>query len=108
MPAPLEDVEALFDAVKRLRDERRKMEKLSEKAFRAEGPKAAQKTSVDLNWQAFHVNKVEHDVHAAAVNCGLADIRSAPHYEPYSVKLTGFHEYLVTPTKPRGFNAEGR
>ncbi|WP_144378478.1 hypothetical protein [Mesorhizobium amorphae] len=107
MVAPLEDVEALFSAVKNLRDERRKMEKLSDKAFCADGHKAIQKSSVDLNWQAFHVNKIEHEVHALAVDCGVADARSAGHYEPYSVKLTGFHEYQVCPRKPRGL-AEGR
>lgn len=105
MVAPLEDVEALFNAVKLLRDERRKMAKLSDKALHAEGPKASQKASVDLNWQAFHVNKIEHDVHALAVDCGVADIRSVGHYEPYSVKLTGFHEYQVCPRKPRGLEA---
>lgn len=101
MPAPLADVERLFDAVKSLRDERRKMEKLSDKAFHAQGPKAQQKASVDLNWQAFHVNRLEHVVHAAAVDCGLADAREPQHYRPYSVKLTGFHEYEVVPPKPR-------
>lgn len=101
MPAPLEDVETLFNAVKNLRDERRKMEKLSAKAFEAQTPKAIQKANVDLNWQAFHVNKIEHQVHAAAVDCGLADLREPGHYRPYSVKLTGFHEYEVIPSKPR-------
>lgn len=101
MVAPLEDVEALFSAVKQLRDERRKMQRLSDKALHAEGPKASQKASVDLNWQAFHVNQIEHAVHAAAVDCGVADLRESSHYATYSVKLTGFHEYQVVPPKPR-------
>ena len=101
MPACLDDVEALFAAVKELRDERRKMEKLSEKARNAPIGKTGQKASTDLNWQALHVNRIEHRVHAAAVDCGLADIRSEGHYRPYSVKLTGFHEYEVVPSKPR-------
>lgn len=105
MPANLEDVEALFGAVKRLRAERQKMQKLSDRAFKAEGVKASQKATVDLNWQAFHVNGIEHEVHALAVDCGLADIRPAASYEPYSVKLTGFHEYQVTPRKPRALEA---
>ncbi|UNK39344.1 hypothetical protein MNR02_06465 [Shinella sp. H4-D48] len=104
MVAQLDDVERLFNAVKNLRDERRKMQKLSDKALHAEGPKASQKANVDLNWQAFHVNKIEHAVHAAAVDCGFADLRSAEHYRPYSVKLTGFHEYEVNPDKPRDLN----
>ena len=101
MAAALEDIETLFAAVKNLRDGRRKMAKLSERAFSAEGVKARQKSTVDLNWQAFHVNRLEHVAHAAAVDCGLADLREPSHYEPYSVKLTGFHEYEVVPPKPR-------
>jgi len=104
MVAQLDDVERLFNAVKNLRDERRKMQKLSDKALHAEGPKASQKANVDLNWQAFHVNKIEHAVHAAAVDCGFADLRSPDHYRSYSVKLTGFHEYEVNPDKPRDLN----
>lgn len=102
MVAPLDDIERLYDTVKILRNERRKMQKLSDKALHAEGPKASQKANVDLNWQAFHVNKMEHAVHAAAVDCGYAEARSAEHYRPYSVKLTGFHEYEVVPQKPSG------
>jgi len=101
MPADLDDVEALFAVVKNLRDERRKMARLSDKAFHADTPKARSKSTVDLNWQAFHVVRLEHAVHAAAVNCGLADRREPSRYEPYSVKLTGFHEYQMVPTKPR-------
>ena len=101
MAAPLEDVEALYAAVKNLLTERRKMAKLSDRAFRAVGPKAVQKANVDLNWQAFHVGKIEHAVHAAAVDGGFADLREPAHYRPYSVKLTGFHEYEVVPALPR-------
>lgn len=107
MPAPLEDVEALFSAVKQLRDERRKMTKLSDKARTAPLGKA-QKASVDLNWQAFHVSRLEHTVHARAVDCGVADLRPVESYRPYSVKLTGFHEYEVVPDMPAALaKAEG-
>lgn len=99
MPAPLDAVEALYASVRELRDERRKMEKLSEKARTAPIGKG-QKANVDLNWQAFHVNRLEHAAHAAAVNCGIADVRDDDHYKPYTVKLSGFHEYEVVPQKP--------
>ena len=101
MVARLEDIERLYDTVKNLRDERRKMQKLSDKARAAEDQKARQKANVNLNWQAFHVNRIEHTVHAAAVDCGVADLRDRGAYEPYSVKLTGFHEYEVVPARPR-------
>lgn len=104
MPAALDDIEALFVAVKHLRDERRKMAKLSERAMNASFGKS-QKANVDLNWQAFHVANLEHQVHARAVDCGYADLRSPEHYRPYSVKLTGFHEYEQTPLRPRSLAA---
>lgn len=103
MPAPLDDIEALYSAVKLLRDERRKMQKLSDKARDAEGHKSRSKATVDLNWQAFHVNRLEHAAHAAAVDAGLADLRDQSAYATYSVKLTGWHEYEVVPAKPRDY-----
>lgn len=105
MVAHLEDVEALYAAVKCLRDARKKMSRLSDKAGTAGIGPAYRKLVVDLDWQAFEVNRLEHKAHAAAVNCGLADLRSAPHYSQYSVKLSGFHEYLVTPDRPRDLGA---
>lgn len=106
MPAPLEDVERLYEAVKELRAERRKMAKLSEKARTAPLGKPSQKATTDLNWQAHHVNRLEHRVHAAAVDCGVADLRGPDHYKPYSVRLTGFHEYEVVPDKPRSLREQ--
>ncbi|WP_425087799.1 hypothetical protein [Stappia sp.] len=106
MPAHLDDVERLFEAVKLLRTERRKMERLSEKARTAPLGKASQKASTDFTWQAFHVNRLEHRVHAAAVDCRLADMREPGAYQPYSVRLTGFHEYEVVPERPRGMEGE--
>jgi hypothetical protein len=103
VPASLEDIESLFDAVKTLRDERRKMQRLSDKARDADGHKARSKATVDLNWQAFHVNRLEHAAHAAAVNACIADLREPAAYATYSVKLTGWHEYEVVPTKPRDY-----
>lgn len=102
MPASLEDIEALYGAVKNLRTERQKMERLSEKARNAPLGRVSQKASTDLHWQAFHVGRLEHTVHAAAVNAGVADARPYDQYRPYSVKLTGFHEYEVVPPLPRG------
>lgn len=106
MTATLEDIEELFEAVKVLRDERKKMAKLSHQAFQAEGPKAQQKANVELNWQAFQVGRLEHKAHAAAVNAGVAEARAAERYAPYTVKLSGFHEYEVVPPLPRCMTPE--
>lgn len=99
---PLSDIEALYVAVKNLRSERIKAERLSLKAAqRGMSPKQSQKASVDLSWQAMHVAKLEADVHAAAVDAGIADLREPDHYRERTVRPSGWHEYLVIPAKPR-------
>lgn len=103
MPAPLDDIEALYAAVKNLRDERRKMQRLSDKARDADSARQRSKSTVDLNWQAFHVTRLEHAAHAAAVDAGLADLRPADHYRPYTVNLSGWHTYEMVPALPRSY-----
>lgn len=104
MTTKLEDIEALFDAVKTLRDERRKMEKLSLKVAGMEGKRAA-KGKADLDWSAFNIARAEHRAHAAAVDAGIAEPLPRAEYEPYSVKLNGFQEYRVQPDRPKALAA---
>lgn len=101
MVARYDDVEDLFNAVKLLRDERRKMQRLSEKARLAEGQKARRKATVDLDWQAAHVAKVEALVHARAVDCGLADLREPEHYRERISHNSPWHKYPWSPELPR-------
>lgn len=100
MPSPLSDIDVLFHAVKALRDERRKMERMSEKAAAAPHGKLS-KLMADLHWQAHHVSQLEHRVHVEAVNCGYADVREAEHYQPRTVRFDGWHDMYVEPVKPR-------
>jgi hypothetical protein len=95
-----EDADRLFDLAKRLRDEHRKYARLSEKAQTAEG-KAYQRVSVDLHHQAHHICTIEAEIHAAAVDAGLADLREPDHYRERTWKPDGWHEYRWTPAKPR-------
>lgn len=106
MPAALEDVERLAEAVKRLLTERRKMAKLGDKCLRdGLSSKQAQKASTDLNWQAMGVAKVEAEVHAAAVDCGLADLREPEHYATRDLNPSPRHRYRWTPPRPRSEQA---
>lgn len=102
MAAPLADIDALYEAVKRLRAERAKMERLSEKARSAPLGKSSQKAVVDLDWQAAHVLRVEAEVHARAVDCGYADLREPAHYAERISHNSPFHKYPWTPAQPRG------
>lgn len=102
--APLEDVERLFEAVKLLRAERRRMSAMSEKAQAADLGKG-QKWAADLNEQALHIRKIESKVHAIAVDCGFADLREPAHYRPRTAKVSPFHEHEFVPALPRGVEA---
>lgn len=101
MPADLLDLDRLFDAVKTLRSEARKMAKLSEKARSAGLGKPSQKASTALNWQAMAVIKAEATAHAAAVDCGIADRREPEHYATRDLHPSGFHQYRWNPPRPR-------
>lgn len=104
MVSNLEDVERLFDAVKRLRTERRRMDTMGKKAQAADLSKT-QKWSADLNEQALHIRKIESEVHAIAVDCGFADLREPAHYRPRTAKVSAFHEHEFVPALPRGVEA---
>jgi len=55
-----------------LRDESRKAERISKRAFSAEG-RQRQKAHVDLNWQAMYIEHLIAFAHAAAVDAGIAE-----------------------------------
>ena len=94
------DAERLFDIAKRLRDERRKYERLNERSKEDLSPRQRSKLHADLNWQAWHICKIEDELHAAAVDAGLAECRPAGDYAERSVKFDGWHEYLYQPPRP--------
>jgi hypothetical protein len=103
MVCPLPDVEALYAATKRLLKERRKMDRLSQAALAAPNGKRAQKLSPDLNWQAMHVDKIEAEVHARAVDCGFAEIRPREEYSRQTHRPSPFHTYISQPALPLAY-----
>lgn len=103
---PLEDIERLYEAVKALRDERRKAERISKRAFAAEG-RQRQKASVDLNWQAMHVERLTAAAHAAAVDAGIADLRDPSYYADRVSRPSAWHDYRWTPALPRALATAG-
>lgn len=103
---PLEDIERLFEICRRLRDERKKAARLSDRALSAASGKAAQKANVDLNWAAMHVGKIEAELHAAAVDAGIADLRDPDHYAERVAKPSSWHSYPWTPAQPRSLRGK--
>lgn len=107
MMSTLETAERVFAAAKQLRDEHRKFQRIKDRYPHSGTPKQKQKAATDLDWQAHHIVKIEHALHAACVDAGLADAREPEHYRPYTVKLTGFHEYEVVPPVPASLATGG-
>lgn len=105
----LADIEALHEATKLLLAERRKAEKLSERARNADPGPAAQRAGVNLHHQAAYVARLEAVVHARAVDAGLADLREPEHYADRTEHPDAFHVRRWAPAKPRALAAaEGR
>jgi hypothetical protein len=98
---PLEDVERLFAICRRLLHERRRADKISGRILISSDPSATRKANVDLNWLAMDIARIEAELHAAAVDAGLADLREASHYAERIAKPTGWHTYPWTPAQPR-------
>lgn len=104
----LDTIDKLLMIAAQIRAEHRKYAKMQERASAAVTPKQHQKANTDLNWQAFHIVRLETALHAAAVDAGVADLRERQHYAPRAVKLTGFHEYELVPALPAQINHEVR
>lgn len=102
-------IEALFDAVKNLRDSSRKFDKLCEKTSRdGLNQKQLQKANADANWQAMDLEKARIVAHVAAVDAGIADMRSGSYYERREFHPSGFHSYIYSPPKPHDFKPSER
>jgi hypothetical protein len=99
----LDDIQRVADLAKSYLAERKRFERMSDRARQAGTPKQAQKTSTDLNWQAMGLSKIEAALHAACVDAGLADLREASAYAQREFRPSGWHVYPFTPPRPRSF-----
>ena len=97
----IDDLTRLQAYVKSLIAMRKRQEALSGKDYDGMTPRAIQKNGTDLSWLGMDIDKAEREAHAAAVDCGIADPRSAASYGPVDYRPSAFHHYQHTPTKPR-------
>lgn len=95
------DIQRVADLAKSYLVERKKYDRLSERAFSASTPRQSQKANVDLNWQAMAMSKIEASLHAACVDAGVADLRDAEAYGQQIFRPSGWHTYPFDPPKPR-------
>lgn len=98
----LEKLEELQAAVKRLVASKKQFNKLSEKraamSYSTHTDKAMGKANADLDWHAMDHDKLMHEAHAIAVDCGIAEPRAD--YSPIDYKPSGFHHYRHQPRLP--------
>lgn len=73
-------------------------EKRSAMSIDTHTPNQIGKANADLDWHAMDHDKLMHEAHAIAVDCGLAAPRD--NYEPVEYRPTGFHHYRHQPRRP--------
>ena len=95
------DLTRLNTHVKNLIAMRKKQDAMSGKDYSQMTERAASNHSASMSWLGMEIEKQLHEAHAAAVDCGLADPRSAESYGPVDFRPTAFHHYRHSPTKPR-------
>ena len=96
-----EDLERLQRLLKSILAMRKRQAALSGKDYSDMTQRQAQKNGTDLTWLGMDIDKAEREAHAAAVDCGLADARSADRYGPVDYRPSAFHHYRHQPTVPR-------
>ena len=98
----LEDLDELKEISKRLVKEKRTMDRLCSASGRTDlTPKQVEKANADANWQGMELSKLEHEAHAIAVNCGIADRLAPECYESVEFHPSPFHTFTYQPRKPR-------
>lgn len=98
----LEDAEELKKSAMDIVKELKKHKRMREKDRSNMTQKAMQNHSANMTWQAMEIEKMEINLHAIAVNCGIADDRGDEYYsEPVDFYPSSFHHYQVKKRMPR-------
>lgn len=97
----LDDLIRLQSHVKRLIAFKKRRDAMSGKDYSTMSQRQVQKNGAELSWIAMDIDKATHEAHAAAVDCGLADPRSAEAYGTVDYWPSSLHHYKHKPTLPR-------
>ena len=102
MNKDLEQLEELKKLMMRLVASKKKFVKLSEKrasmSYMDNTRKAIENADANLNWHAMDYDKLFREVHAAAVDCGIADPRDD--YSEIEYNPGPFQRYSYQPRVP--------
>ena len=97
----IEDLERLQRHIKSIIAMRKRQSALGGKDYFNMTQRQVQKNGADLTWLGMDIDKAEREAHAASVDCGIADPRSADRYGPIDYRPSAFHHYRHQPTVPR-------
>lgn len=93
-----------IEALKGLKRERTQYEKLRQKEFAMSNgdhsEKQRRKVSVDVSWQAMHVDQKTHLAHVAVVEAGLADPYEDNYYGETEYNPDGWHDMKFMRRRP--------
>jgi len=102
MSKDLQNLEELKKLVSLLVSSKKKFSKLSERrsemSHQNNTPKAIGNAEANLNWHAMEYDKLFREVHAVAVNCGIAAPRDD--YSEIEYNPSHFHRYQHKPRVP--------
>ena len=95
----IEDLNRLIAHSKNLVAAIKRRDAMSGKDYSQMTSRQVQKNCADLSWVGMEIDKLTHEAHAAAVDCGIAEPRGD--YLPVDYRPSAFHHYRYQPTKPR-------
>ena len=103
MNKDLEKLEELKNLLMKLVSSKKKFIKLSEKrsgmSYQDNTPKAIENAEANLNWHAMEYDKLFREVHAVAVDCGIASPKDD--YSEIEYNPSAFHKYKHKPRIPK-------
>ena len=105
----IKDIDALIEMLRKHKSDLKCQEKLLDKSysgFRDRTPKQNDKLNCDLGWNKCAIIRNLHELHALAVNLGIADIRQKSAFETVVLHPDNWHKYPWNPPLPRGFSME--
>ena len=97
----IEDLTRLQAQVKNIIAMLKRQDALSGKDYSEMTQKQVQKNGADLAWLGMDIDKALREAHAAAVDCDIADPRSADRYGPVDYRPSSFPHYRHQSSKPR-------
>ena len=100
-PLTVADLVRLQSQIKSLIAMHKRRDALSSKDYADMSGRQVQKNGADLTWLCMDIDKATLEAHAAAVDCDIADPRSADRYGMIEYRPSAFHHYRHQPTLPR-------